>query len=120
MTYSLPQVHLIAINCFLGPSLSLLDVKETPHISRKYYVRRMIPLALGKLFASVSSHISIWRVPVSYAHTGEYTSCVCVCVCVCLCVCVCMCVWVHVCVNIKFVCFLLLHATFMMMSSSKQ
>ena len=65
------QVHLIAINCFLGPILTLLDVKGAPHITRKYYVRRILPLALGKLFASVSSHISIWRVPVSYAHTGK-------------------------------------------------
>ena len=67
---SVSQVHLIAINCFLGPSLKLLDVTDTPHITRKYYIRRILPLALGKLFASVSSHVSIWRVPVSYAHTG--------------------------------------------------
>lgn len=75
--YNLPpaidsQVHLIAINCFLGPILTLLDVKGAPHITRKYYIRRILPLALGKLFASVSSHISIWRVPVSYAHTSKY------------------------------------------------
>ncbi|CAI8000398.1 Solute carrier family 35 member E1 homolog [Geodia barretti] len=67
---TLSMVHLIAINCFLGPSLNLLDVTDTPHITRKYYIRRILPLALGKLFAGVSSHISIWRVPVSYAHTG--------------------------------------------------
>jgi solute carrier family 35 protein E1 len=66
---TLSMVHLIAINCFLAPSLNLLDVREIPHIPRKYFVRRIIPLALGKLFASISSHISIWRVPVSYAHT---------------------------------------------------
>ena len=69
---AISQVHLIAINCFLGPSLNMLDIGDAPHIPRKYYIRRILPLALGKLFASVSSHISIWRVPVSYAHTGQW------------------------------------------------
>ena len=68
---TLSMVHLIALNCFLGPALALLGVAPTPHLSRRYYLRRMAPLALGKLLASISSHISIWKVPVSYAHTGE-------------------------------------------------
>ena len=69
---TLSMVHLIALNCFLGPTLAVLDVAPTPHLSRRYYLRRMAPLALGKLLASISSHISIWKVPVSYAHTGEF------------------------------------------------
>ena len=64
------MAQLFVLNAFLGPSLTLLGVERAPHISRKFYIRRLIPLSIGKLFAVVSAHISILKVPVSYAHTS--------------------------------------------------
>ena len=65
------MVQLLAVIAFLGPSLALLDVEPAPHMSRKFYLRRIVPLSFGKLLASLSAHISILKVPVSYAHTGN-------------------------------------------------
>lgn len=67
---TLTMVQLMVINCFLGPSLTLLNVKESPHVSRRHFMRRIAPLGVGKIMASVSAYISILKVPVSYSHTG--------------------------------------------------
>ncbi len=65
------MVQLLTLNAFLGPALAILDVQPAPHLSRRFYMRRIVPLALGKLFATLSAHLSILKVPVSYAHTSE-------------------------------------------------
>ena len=77
---TISMAHVLTLTCLLGPILALLNVEPTPHLHRKFYIKRIVPLAFGKVLASISSHLSILRVPVSYAHTG--VSCVCVCVCV--------------------------------------
>lgn len=64
-------VQLTSIACYSGPFFNVWGVRKYVDIPWKYYLKYIVPLALGKFFASVSSHISIWRVPVSYAHTGK-------------------------------------------------
>ena len=64
------MVHLLAVCAFLGPTLTVSNVEPTPYVSRRFFLRIMVPLAIGKLFASLSGHVSILKVPLSYAHTG--------------------------------------------------
>lgn len=65
------MVQLTSITLYSGPFFNLWGVRKYADISWNYYFKLIIPLALGKFFSSVTSHISIWKVPVSYAHTGE-------------------------------------------------
>jgi len=66
-------VQLLSITVYSIPALKWLSwPRRVPHIEWNYYFKIIIPLAFGKFFASVSSHISLWAVPVSYAHTGNY------------------------------------------------
>ncbi|XP_049955367.1 solute carrier family 35 member E1 homolog [Schistocerca serialis cubense] len=67
------MVQLLSITLYSGPFFNMSGVRKFVDISRSYYLKIIIPLALGKFFASVSSHISIWKVPVSYAHTVKAT-----------------------------------------------
>lgn len=67
---TMTMVQLLSITIFSGPMFNLWGVRKYADISWNYYVRLIIPLAFGKFVASVFSHVSIWKVPVSYAHTG--------------------------------------------------
>ena len=70
MTLTMAQLTSIAI--YSGPMLTLLGVRRASSCSAftwKYYATIIIPLAFAKFASSVLAHVSIWKVPVSYAHT---------------------------------------------------
>ncbi|EFN86611.1 solute carrier family 35 member E1 homolog [Harpegnathos saltator] len=68
------MVQLTSITIYSGPFFNLWGVRRyTSNITWSYYMRLIVPLALGKFLASVFSHVSIWKVPVSYAHTVKAT-----------------------------------------------
>lgn len=74
MTLTMAQLASIAI--YSGPMLTLLGVRRASSCSAftwKYYGTIILPLAFAKFASSVMAHISIWKVPVSYAHTVKAT-----------------------------------------------
>nr|XP_006826049.1 PREDICTED: solute carrier family 35 member E1-like [Saccoglossus kowalevskii] len=61
--------HMFSLALYLGPILKAWNIPTAQPIERKYYWSVIVPLAFGKFYASVSSHFSIWKMSVSYAHT---------------------------------------------------
>ncbi|XP_014206743.1 solute carrier family 35 member E1 homolog [Copidosoma floridanum] len=69
------MVQLTTISLFSGPLFSLWGVRRTSTslITWSYYFKLIVPLAVGKFLGNLLSHVSIWKVPVSYAHTVKAT-----------------------------------------------
>lgn len=68
---SVTMVQLLSITIYSGPFFNLFRIRKYADMNWKYFFTFIIPLAFGKFLSSVSSHVSIWKVPVSYAHTGQ-------------------------------------------------
>jgi len=62
------MVHLSSIAVFSSPLLKMLRIRESES-TWSHHKSLLLPLAFGKFVSSVFSHISLWKVPVSYAHT---------------------------------------------------
>ncbi|XP_055389803.1 solute carrier family 35 member E1 homolog [Condylostylus longicornis] len=67
------MVQLTSITVLSGPFFNLWGIRKFSDIPWPYYLKFIIPLAFGKFLASLTSHISIYKVPVSYAHTVKAT-----------------------------------------------
>lgn len=63
------MVQLFSVAACSAPALAVCGVRPAQLPARDYW-RALLPLALAKFLTTVSSQISIWKVPVSYAHTG--------------------------------------------------
>ncbi|CAB0008314.1 unnamed protein product [Nesidiocoris tenuis] len=67
------MVQLLSITVYSGPAFNLWRIRRAPSFPWRFYATFLVPLALGKFIASVFTHVSIWKVPVSYAHTVKAT-----------------------------------------------
>jgi solute carrier family 35 protein E1 len=71
MTMTMVQLSSIAL--MSPPLLRLLSVRSYEASGWGYHWRMLFPLAFAKFLSSVLAHVSIWKVPVSYAHTVKAT-----------------------------------------------
>jgi len=69
---TLTLVQLLSISIYSEPILRHF-VKRRTEVESGIFKKIIVPLAIGKFLASVSSHISMWKVPVSYSHTVKAT-----------------------------------------------
>ena len=54
---TLTLVQLVAINVLSRPLLALLKIRPLAGMSRKYYWKMIVPLAVAKFLSSVTAHI---------------------------------------------------------------
>lgn len=66
-------VQLVSITVYAGPVFALWGVRPYLDLNWNIYIKCIVPLACGKFISSLTSHVSLWKVPVSYAHTVKAT-----------------------------------------------
>ncbi|KAK8781716.1 hypothetical protein V5799_016937, partial [Amblyomma americanum] len=67
------MVQLFSITVYSGPVFALWGIRPYLDLEWGSYMRCIVPLACGKFVSSLTSHVSLWKVPVSYAHTVKAT-----------------------------------------------
>lgn len=65
------MVQLLGTVLLSPAALRLARVPPARSLPRRYWWRALAPLALAKFLTTLCSQVSLWKVPVSYAHTGE-------------------------------------------------
>jgi solute carrier family 35 protein E1 len=65
--------YLVGFFYLIFYSLWKVPAPDYLYQNRIYYLKIIIPLSVGKFLAQLSSHVSLWKVPVSYAHTIKAT-----------------------------------------------
>ncbi|CAK1604646.1 unnamed protein product [Parnassius mnemosyne] len=68
------MVQLLSVVVYSAPAFALCGVRREPEYPRSYYWRMLVPLAIAKFFTTLFSQVSIWKVPISYAHTVKATT----------------------------------------------
>lgn len=66
------MVQLFSITVLSGPAFAIWGIRPYLDLPWTKYMTSIVPLACGKFVSSLMSHVSLWKVPVSYAHTGTY------------------------------------------------
>eukprot|EP00124_Ichthyophonus_hoferi_P001350 Ihof_evm12s67 gene=Ihof_evmTU12s67 len=76
LPHTVTLVQLISVTFYLPFAMRMLGVKRQT-VSSSQFIKLILPLALGRMFGTMTASISIWKVPVSYAHTVKAISPVC-------------------------------------------
>ncbi|CAB3260091.1 unnamed protein product [Arctia plantaginis] len=71
---SVTMVQLLSIVVCSYPAFAVCGVRRATDFTRPFYWRVLVPLAFAKFLTTVCSQVSIWKVPISYAHTVKATT----------------------------------------------
>ena len=67
-------VQLVSTAMYLSPTLRVWNVAPMKSLPKSSLLKLILPLSFGKAFAKITGQVSIWKVPVSYSHTGRLIS----------------------------------------------